>query len=45
MNADPIQRERKSRRYKERKGSSREESERIFEDGAVRLYSMRDLQS
>jgi hypothetical protein len=33
LNADPIQGERESRRYKKRKGFSREESERILEDG------------
>jgi hypothetical protein len=33
LNADPIQGERKSRRHKKRKGFSREESERILENG------------
>jgi putative transposase len=33
LDADPVQGERKSKRYKKRKGFSREESERILENG------------
>jgi putative transposase len=33
QDADPVQGERKSKRYKKRKGFSREESEKILENG------------